>query len=243
MPYSPEIERYRTMQKGYYESANPEDDGSLVNIVGCFDVHERYPYERFLLEHINPHDKVALDFGCGPGRMIRRMARFFKRVDGVDISQPLIQGAARWCKDIVPQPNLYVNDGVTLADVPSGDYDFVYSTIAFHHIARHDIRMSLLREFHRVLREGGRLCLQMFYTTQPRSEWMHHADWRDDPSDVPTTNGHHDVRITSDNLWQVRDDFTSVGLLGFTYTMAPYPPPPHPVESATDWVFLHARKP
>ena len=242
--YTNDVEKYRQMQKAYYSSIPANDDAMKSNVVGCFDAHEQYPYEQYLLKHVwEPKMRVALDFGCGPGRMIRRLAPLFRRVDGVDISPTCIETARRWTAD--SKPNLYVNDGVKLDGIPSDEYDFVYSTIAFHHINSHFIRMSLLDEFYRVLKSGGRLCIQMFYTTTPRDQWTQHTSWRESFHNAPMTNGYFDVRITPDNIHEVEEDVCAViGFTDFESEIAPYPPPPHPKgPSETDWVFIHARKP
>src|SRR6266436_8801474 len=88
-------ERYSRMQKTFYEglaTLSPE------SVVGFFDAHEEFPYEDFLLRNA-PRDgittKLALDFGCGMGRMIKRMSPYFERVDGVDIAKPNIEAAKK----------------------------------------------------------------------------------------------------------------------------------------------------
>ena len=99
MPYDPGVEQYRSMQKRQYSSV-PDDDNAMKNsVVGCFDEHEKYPYEQYLLAKFTDEhpfkEMTALDFGCGPGRMICRLAPIFGRVDGVDISPTCIATAER----------------------------------------------------------------------------------------------------------------------------------------------------
>src|SRR5688572_216541 len=94
MSYEP----YIRMQKSIYE--NPKFTSE--QIVGNYAWHEEFPYESLLL-YINGDirkpifdnfsDKVALDFACGPGRMVPRMKKFFSKVDGADISKNLIEEA------------------------------------------------------------------------------------------------------------------------------------------------------
>lgn len=234
-----DIERYLDMQRSYY-SVDPSHDTNMDLLVGAFNYHENYPYETYLLENYpNPEGKLALDFGCGPGRMIKRMSKFFKRVDGVDISAGMIGGARRRCSELENQPMLWVIDGKTFPGIPDETYDFVYCTISFHHICSYPIRMSLLSEFSRVLKKGGSICLQMMYTTFDRAAWQHHVDWRESNHDAMATNGHHDVRITPDNLPQVEEDFKSVGLENFKYKLTV---PPFPHETTTDFIFVYAEK-
>jgi SAM-dependent methyltransferase len=241
-------EDYAAMQKRYYSSVPAEDEAMKQNVVGCYDAHEKYPYEDFLLSQFpafySTEGMLALDFGCGPGRMIRRLAPYFEQVDGVDISRTCLETARRWTGDLRKQPVLFENDGVTLSLVPSERYDFVYSTIAFHHIASYENRLSLLREMFRVLKPGGRIAIQMFYSSMDRSEWPAHVQWRESNHDAERTNGYHDVRVNAEGLKQIEADLHEIGYDDFDFRMAPYPEAPHPKPHGdTDWVFIYAEKP
>lgn len=48
--------------------------------------------------------------------------------------------------------------GTTIPEVPDSSVDFVYSLLVLQHVEREDA-FSILREFHRVLRPGGRAWL------------------------------------------------------------------------------------
>src|SRR5882672_2131863 len=201
-------ERYSRMQKTFYEGLatwSPEA------VVGFFDEHEEFPYEDYLLRNA-PRDslqtKLALDFGCGMGRMIKRMSPYFERVDGVDIAKPNVEAAKKYTDSLPRRPMFYVNNGRDLSGVPSGAYQFVYSTIAMHHIPVHSIRMNLFREFQRILGEG-QIAIQMVYSTtseSPRARQEAFGDrfrnvafseWEDDFYEAKSTNGAKDVIITA----------------------------------------------
>src|SRR6267142_1857705 len=171
-------ERYSRMQKTFYEglaTLSPEA------VVGFFDEHEEFPYEEYLLRNA-PRDSLqttlALDFGCGMGRMIKRMSPYFQRVDGVDIAKPNIEAARKYTGSLPRRPMFYVNNGRDLSDIPSGSYQFVYSTIAMQHIPVHSIRMNLFREFHRILGEG-QIAIQMVHSASSERARIRQKDFGD----------------------------------------------------------------
>jgi len=231
---------YLKMQKAQY-AKHFQDGKSAKDLVGNYEWHERYPYEDYLLAHIpNPEACFALDFGCGEGRMIRRMAPLFRRIDGVDISPDVL--AAAEC----PGSQLYVIDGQHLDGVQDDEYDLVYSTIAFQHVASYAVRKTLLKEFARVLRPGGKIALQSVYSANPKSTWnewivdgipFQHIEWTEAGDDVTATNGLGDAVITSQSIAVVERDLEDAGITGFHYLVAP---PPH--RWIGDWIFLYGTK-
>ena len=257
---------YIHMQKVAYNDANvlPED------IVGQYAWHEEYPYETFLLyrngdirkplfETMN--DKTALDFACGPGRMVRRMQKLFRKVDGCDISERLIAEARKR----VPDTDFYVTNGNDLGDVPEEFYDFIYCTISMQHIASHKIRMSILQSMHSALKSGGKITLQMAYnpdfpyvTETSRMEINGKqirvyqkeamASWFADDFFAETTNGGHDVGIGKADLDAVKADFSNVfsNVSVWFGNVADYydnlEGKKHGSYWATDWIYVYGEK-
>lgn len=228
-------QRFALVQKGHYRIIAPD---SVFGIIGNYAAHETYPYEGYLLQYVNDgSSQEALDFGCGPGRMIRRMAKFFKRVDGVDISETLLEVAREWVREVSPAPYLFLNDGITMEGVPSDSYDFIYSTIALQHIPVYRTRMRIFQEFRRVSRVRGRIALQMAYSERPRQQWPKHAEWYDNRWTATNTNGACDVIITPNSISDVEKTLNSAGFGEVKIHLAPVP---HEDDCYTHWIFVHA---
>src|SRR5262249_21181900 len=135
-------------------------------VVGSWRAHDTWPdYETYLMRDVPAQPTwIALEFGCGPGRNIRRWAPRFARIDGADIAQANLDNARVFLAGQLPpgkQPRLYLTGGADCGDAPTGGYDFVFSTIALQHICVHAVRQAILTDLFRVLRPGGRLSVQM----------------------------------------------------------------------------------
>ena len=104
--------------------------------------------------------EAALEIGCGPGRLMRPMSRFFGEVHGIDVSDEMIRLARERLRDVT---NAYPRhgSGSDLSMYPDGRFDFVYSYAVFQHIPSRDVVMNYLREARRVLKPGGILRCQI----------------------------------------------------------------------------------
>src|ERR1043166_6232951 len=85
----------------------------------------------------------ALEIGCGPGRLMRRMSRHFIRIDGVDVSDEMIALAREKLRD-VPNAYAHVTDGATLSMFHYEAFEFVYSYAVFQHIPSRDVVFDYL---------------------------------------------------------------------------------------------------
>jgi SAM-dependent methyltransferase len=244
---------YQQMQRTYYESParTPEQ------VVGNWAWHEQFPYETFLLfrngdfrKPVLPDipSKTALDFGCGPGRMVRRMSRLFKKVDGCDISPRLIDEAKKRFTDL-PASEFFLTNGDDLGAAPKNSYDFIYSTIAMQHIAVRSIRMKILAAMAERLCDGGSITLQMGFTKDLYGiPLQNHAHWNEDRISANSTNSGCDVTITPLDLVSVTNDFnthfknTTYWFHECSMLWGNLDGTTHPAYWATHWIFINASK-
>lgn len=85
-----------------------------------------------------PHFENALDFGCGIGRIIIPLAKYSKKVFGVDISESMLEEAAKHIK----QRGIKNIELIGTNDVVNYDFqqsfDFVHTFIVLQHIPQKD---------------------------------------------------------------------------------------------------------
>lgn len=117
----------------------------------------------------------VIEIGCGAGRITRALAARFGEVHAVDVSGEMVT-LARKALASVPNAFVYQNNGKDLAVLPSGPYDFAFSTIVFQHIPSREVIYSYVREVHRLLRPGALFKFQVqgdpSLETSPDDTWL-----------------------------------------------------------------------
>jgi ubiquinone/menaquinone biosynthesis C-methylase UbiE len=99
---------------------------------------------------------VALDFGCGLGRLTRALAPHFERTYGLDIAFTMIERARRLDAERGPSgADFVVHNGTDLSEYGSGSVDFILSLLVLQHLPSREAIVGYLREFVRVLSPGG----------------------------------------------------------------------------------------
>nr|WP_179822496.1 class I SAM-dependent methyltransferase [Nocardiopsis aegyptia] len=99
----------------------------------------------------------VLDFGCGAGRLSNALAAHFDRVDGVDISAPMLAEARRLDRS-GGRITFHLNARPDLSLFEDDSFDLVYTDLVLQHLPP-ELAEGYLREFARVVRPGGALVL------------------------------------------------------------------------------------
>ena len=173
-----------------------------------------------------------MDFACGPGRNIVKYNGRFKRLDGVDISPVNIGKAQSYTSNRGIETVLYTSIGTDINVVPTDTYDFVMSTIALQHICVYDIRYSIMKDIHRVLKNGGIFTAQMgFGSPSPQT-----VGYYENYYDAQSSNRACDVCIESPE--QLEKDLTEIGFTDFQFVIGPVGPGDiHP-----NWIYFSCVK-
>jgi SAM-dependent methyltransferase len=112
-----------------------------------------------LMEHLSRlcyvpnRDGVALDFGCGVGRLTQALGHYFNSCVGLDISPAMVHQAQSLNE--LPHCRYIATSDIPLP-LPTDAFSFIYSNIVLQHIPRRFAK-KYLRELIRVLKPGGLL--------------------------------------------------------------------------------------
>lgn len=118
-----------------------------------------------LREHgAEPLSDRALDFGCGVGRLSQALSHHFDRVDGIDISAPMLVKANefRLANDGIDDDRVqfHLNTGLDLALFEDRTFSFVLSLIVLQHM-KPEFSAKYIGEFCRVTAAGGVIAFQI----------------------------------------------------------------------------------
>jgi SAM-dependent methyltransferase len=106
-----------------------------------------------------PRD-LALDFGCGVGRLTFALAEHFDRVVGVDVSQPMLDRARE--HGTPPNCELVLEDDPSLPRLEGSRFDLVLSLLVLQHMHPR-LGCAYLQSLARLVAPGGVLICQVTY--------------------------------------------------------------------------------
>jgi len=108
------------------------------------------------LARVRPQDDI-LEFGCGVARIGRELAPLCRTWTGADLSANMLATAAERLLGVT-NVRLVKLQQIGLDEFESCSFDLVYSTNMLAHVDGMD-RWRYVRDAFRVLRPGGRLCI------------------------------------------------------------------------------------
>lgn len=103
--------------------------------------------------------QAALDFGCGPGRLVQGLAAHFDDVMGVDIAPSMVE-LARRLNPNGDRCHFHVNATDDLDLVGDRRFDLVYTHLVLQHMSPDHAR-AYVREFLRVVKPSGVVVFQV----------------------------------------------------------------------------------
>ena len=108
------------------------------------------------LEHVYSTEGIAIDLGCGTGRLTIAMSKDFERVIGIDVSKGMIE-KANINKSTLEVKNceFLINNGVDLSNISDQSADFCFSYLTLQHCPSRSQVLHYVREFSRVLKPNG----------------------------------------------------------------------------------------
>jgi len=228
---------YLRMQLEYYN--RDASNWSVTNkdpVVGWYDYHNSWTdYDNFLFKDFDTNGKVALEYGCGPGRNIVKFKDRFHRIDGVDISPVNIEKVLENINGVngLNKPFLFANDGKTMPMIPSHTYDVVFSVICLQHICVHEVRYSIMKEIYRVLKPGGYFCAQQGFGHKDEPNHGYY----DNNYGALTTNGGWDVFLNNEEY--LKDDLLNkIGFINYKSDLRRPCQDHHPL-----WLWYQVQKP
>jgi ubiquinone/menaquinone biosynthesis C-methylase UbiE len=207
---------FRALQVSYDEVA--EEYAERI-----FSELEQKPVDRSLLDRFA--EQVRLlgtvgDVGCGPGHVARYLHERGIEVQGIDVSEGMVEQARRL------NPGLVFRQGTMSAlEVPNETWGGIVAFYSIIHVPRHEV-VAVLREFRRVLQPGGMLLLAF----HKGNEVQHIEEW-------------WDKKVSLDFVFFQRTEMEDyVREAGFVLDESIERPPYEGVEVATRRVYIIAHK-
>lgn len=100
-------------------------------------------------------ESTSLDVGCGVGRLSRALADRFARVEGIDISPPMVVEAGRLAPPVPAGIRYQVCTGDGSVPLDDQTVDLAFSFLVFQHLPTVRLVQAYLSEAARVLVPGG----------------------------------------------------------------------------------------
>lgn len=99
-------------------------------------------------------DMTVLDIGCGTGSLLSFYQKYTRKIFGIDLSPSMINIAS---KKLGAEANLSIGSATNM-EFRNDQFDLVTCSLILHEVPQ-NVRMDILKEAKRVLRNDGRILL------------------------------------------------------------------------------------
>jgi ubiquinone/menaquinone biosynthesis C-methylase UbiE len=206
-----DMQRQKYQERASYAVITPQGVDPLTDgVVGSYIEQEKFPYDANIFKHFkgDPKESSVLEYGCGPGRNILRIAKRFKFVAGCDISIYNLNNLAK----LMALNGISNVRGIhtTGDNIPAGDnmFDIVFEVICLQHICSYTIRKRILTDMCRVCKPGGMVVCQFGFNKKIPPETHYVGYHAEQLRGVYDTNGWADCCVMDEK--EIRDDFTQI---------------------------------
>jgi SAM-dependent methyltransferase len=131
-----------TVGRGGYESYYQDGERSVRVLL------------QLMAGHIELKGARILEWGCGPARLVRHLARLGKDTGMEVFATDYDPTTIEWCKSAIPGVTFARNDLKPPLPFPDGFFDVVYSSSVFTHLSE-AMHYAWLRENFRVAKPAG----------------------------------------------------------------------------------------
>jgi SAM-dependent methyltransferase len=135
-------------------------DVSEFLATGLREVEESWSRAAQALNHDVPRAAVALDFGCGVGRLTAALASHADHVVGVDISATMLDNASHVIPETARSRVSLVASSSPRLPIRDARVDLVYTSLVLQHMPS-SLAKGYISEFMRIMRPGGLAFVQV----------------------------------------------------------------------------------
>jgi len=148
-------DQYAEIDPFYYSLRDPDKKGKWTEkeFYNSGAVHVKDVLKKAKEFGLLKSKKLALDFGCGPGRFTEVLAKDFDKVIGFDISEKMIE-LAKERADKKNIDNIEYIAANSLASIKNNSVDLIMTRLTLEHIPPEQIK-KYVKDFTRILKKGG----------------------------------------------------------------------------------------
>lgn len=179
-------EERATLASRYFTDTRHHDDPAAWDAQA--DLDAAFALDEPDLECARPRPGRVLEIGCGPGRLLSRIAPLYDQAVGVDVAPTMLANARRACTDH-DRVLLVRGRGHDLAFLRNDAFDLVVMYAVAIHVPI-DVATSYLHEARRVLRPGGRVRFTLCRTPDARDRTLMQPFVEYESGRVPGALGH-----------------------------------------------------